>query len=212
MGAYTVPADSETRDQFKLPPSVKIVVEQIFPGSPAASVGLKRGDGLLKLQGEEVSTLPRLQQRLLTAKPGDSVVVDVARADEVMHFTVALAPRPDKPRLSGIDALRFFGDLDVAPREGDRLVVTSVMPGSEVARYKVAPGDVLQSVLSKKDWVHGAKDNSRWRSVRTVADLEARLETAYSDLDFCLGLRFKSKDGTKRELLLWEILSPTGAL
>ena len=41
---------------------------------------------------------------------------------------------------------------------------------------------------------------------------KARLETAYSDLDFCLALRFKSKDGTKRELPLCQILSPTGAL
>lgn len=77
---------------------------------------------------------------------------------------------------------------------------------------EVTLGDVLQSVLSKKDWAHGAKDNSRWRSVHTTPELEARLETAYSDLDFCLGLRFRSKDGTKREMLVWEILTPTAAL
>jgi len=212
MGAYAVPVDSETRERFSLPPHVKLVIDQIFPASPAASAGLKRGDGLLKLQGEEVSTLPRLQQSLLAAKPGDTVAMDIARAGEVVHVTVTLSPRPDKPRLTGIDALHFFGDLDVVPQDGDRLVVAAVLPGSQVAHFKVARGDVLQSVLSKKDWVHGAKDNSRWRSVRTVADLESRLEMAYSDLDFCLGLRFKSKDGTKRELLLWEILTPTGAL
>ena len=133
------------------------------------------------------------------------------RAD-VQQVAVTLSPRPERPRLTGIDALRFFAGLDLVPQGDDRLVVASVVPGSELAHYKVAAGDVLQSVLSKKDWLHGAKDNSRWRSVHTVSDLETRLETAYSDLDFSLGLRFKSKDGTKRELYLWEILSPTAAL
>jgi len=212
MGAYAVAADSESRARFKLPPQVKLFIDQIFPGSAAAAAGLKRGDGLLKVQGEEASSLPRLQERLLAAKAGEAVAVEVMRAGEARSFTLSLTPRPEKPRLAGIDALRFFGDLDIVAGEGDRLVVASVTPGSELAHIKVAPGDVLQSVLSKKDWTHGAKDNSRWRSVRTVADLEARLETAYSDLDFGLGLRFRSKDGTKREMFVWEILTPTAAL
>lgn len=212
IGSYAIAADLESRALFHLPPQVKLLIDQIFPGSPAAAAGLKRGDGLLKLQGEEVATLSRLQQRLLATKPGDPIEVEVTRAGEALSFSIRLSARPDRPRLAGIDALRFFGNLALVPGDGEKLVVASVVPGSEPARLKIAPGDVLQSVLSKKDWSHGAKDNSRWRSVRTVADLEARLETAYSDLDFYLGLRFRSRDGTKRELWLWEILTPTAAL
>jgi len=212
VGAYTVPVDSEARERYKLPPHAKLVIEQIFPGTPAAAVGLKRGDGLLKVQDEEVATLPQVQQRLLSMTTGEPVALEIARGGEVLHVSATLSLRPERPRLAGIDALRFFGNLELAPKDDDKLVVISVAPGSEIAHFKVAAGDVLQSVLSKKDWLHGAKDNSRWRSVHTVADLEARLETAYSDLDFCLGLRFKSKDGTKRELYLWEILTPTAAL
>jgi S1-C subfamily serine protease len=212
MGAYTIPVDQEIRDRFKLPLQVKLVTDQIFPGSPAIAAGLKRGDGWLKIGGEEVSSLPRVQQRLLGMKIGESVPLEVARGGEVLHLSAILAPRPERPRLAGIDALRFFGNLEIVPQDGDRLVVASVASGSELAHFKVAPGDILQSVLSKKDWEHGARDNARWRSVHTASDLEARIETAYSDLDFCLGLRFKSKDGTKREMLLWEILTPTAAL
>ena len=212
MGAFAVPADSESRARFKLPAHAKLFIDQVFPESPAAAAGLRRGDGLVKIQNEEVSTLPRLQQQFLAAKPGDTASLEIVRAGEPLRISLILARRPDKPRLAGIDALRFFGSLELVPGDGDRLVVASVAPGSAPAQIKVARGEVLQSVLSKKDWSHGAKDNSRWRSVRGVADLEARLETAYSDFDFCLGLRFRSKDGTKREVLLWEILTPTAAL
>ncbi|HYS05687.1 MAG TPA: trypsin-like peptidase domain-containing protein [Candidatus Dormibacteraeota bacterium] len=212
LGAYTIAVDSEARERYRLPPQAKLVIEQIFPGSPAAAAGLKRGDGLLKVQDEEVSTLPRVQERLLSMKTGEPVALEIMRGADVQHVAVTLSPRPERPRLAGIDALRFFAGLDLIPQGDDRLVVASVVPGSELVHYKIAAGDVLQSVLSKKDWLHGAKDNSRWRSVHTVSDLETRLETAYSDLDFALGLRFKSKDGTKRELYLWEILTPTAAL
>src|SRR6266571_311687 len=212
IGACTASADSELRARYNLPPEATLVIEEVFPGSPAASVGLRRGDGLVRVQGEGVPSLARLHDRLLTMKPGDPLTLEVARGAELRSVALALTARPERPRLGGIDALRYFGDLDLATRDEDTLVVASVTPGSELAHPKISAGDILQGVLSKKDWVHGAKDNSRWRSVHTVADLETRLETAYSDLDFYLGLRFRSKDGAKRELFLWEILTPTGAL
>ncbi|HXU13291.1 MAG TPA: trypsin-like peptidase domain-containing protein [Candidatus Binatia bacterium] len=212
IGAYAVAADPESRAKFGLPPQARLVVDQIFPGSPAAAAGLKRGDGLMKVEGEDVSSLSGLQARFLAAKPGDSMTLRIARGGESLDRPLTLVPRPDKPRLQAVDALRFFGGLELLAEGGDRLVVGTVAPGSEPALFKVGKGDILLSVLSKKDWTHGAKDNSRWRSVHTAADLEERIQTAYSDLDFCLGLRFRSKDGTKREVFLWEILTPTAAL
>ena len=212
IGAYAVPADPESRAKFGLPPQARLVVDQIFPGSPAAAAGLKRGDGILSVQGEDVSSLSGLQARFLGVKPGESLALRIARGGESLDRSLTLVPRPDKPRLQAVDALRFFGGLELLAEGGDRLVVGAVAPGSETALLKVGKGDVLLSVLSKKDWTHGAKDNSRWRSVHTAADLEGRIQTAYSDLDFCLGLRFRSKDGTKREVFLWEILTPTAAL
>ena len=212
MGAWTVSADAENRPRYKLPPEVRLVIEQVFPGSPAAAAGLRRGDGLLKLQDLEATTLPRLHERLLTAHPGDALTVTIARGAETLSRDLTLAPRPDKPRLSGVEALRYLGGVGIAPRDGDTLVVDEVVPGSAAAAEKIKPGDHLLSVLSKKDWEHGARDNSRWRSVRTTADVEERVATAYSDLDFYIGLRFKAKDGTKREMEIWWILTPTGAL
>jgi S1-C subfamily serine protease len=212
LGAHLVAADSERRERHRLPDHVKLFVAQVFPGSPAAAAGLRRGDGVVKVLGEEVGALPGLQLRLLSMKPGDAVTVEAVRPDGTVVMDLVLAPRPAKPRLDGIDALRYFGGLELVQKEGGRFVVASVFPGSMPALLKVAPGDVLLSVLSKKDWEHGARDNSRWRSVRNAADLEARLETAYSDLDFCLGLRFRARDGVRREVFLWTILTPTAAI
>ena len=210
IGALAVTVNPINREQYHLPSEIRLVIEHIFPGSPAAMAGLKRGDGLVDLAGEPVASLPRVHERLLKVPPGDKVLLGLSRGGEALKVELALAARPERPRLSAVDALRYFGELEVEAR-GEDLVVGSVEKGSNPTYYKVASGDVLKSVLSKKDWEHGAADNSRWRSVRTIAELEDRVATAYSDLDFWVGLRFKSKDGTKREMFLWQILSPTAA-
>jgi S1-C subfamily serine protease len=212
MGAYTVPADSESRRRYGLPSEVTLVVEQVFPDSPAAAAGVRRGDGLLKIDGEAATTLPRLHERLLGAKPGDKVSLSTRRKEETLQPVVTLAARPEKPRLSGQDSLRFFGGVGIGARSDNTLVVEEVTPGSTTAGSKIGPGDVLLSVLSKKDWEHGAKDNTRWRSVRTMAEIEERVATGYSDLDFCLGLRFKTKKGEKEEVLVCKFLTQTGPL
>lgn len=211
IGAFPVRADPDSRARFKLPPTVSFFVDQVFPDSPAAAVGLRRGDGLVTIGGVKVTTQALVQERLLAARPGEAVAVEVMRAGQLEQVSVTLAARPEKPRLSGVDALRFFGAVEIAVRDSDTLVVATVAPGSEPSERKILPGDVLLSVLSKKDWEHATKDNARWRSVHTIADLDERLAMAYSDLDFALGARFRSKDGTKREIYVWEILTPTAA-
>lgn len=209
-GALAVPGNPENRERYHLPSETRLVIEHVFPGSPAAAAGLKRGDGLVEVAGEPVTALPKVHERLLKVQPGEKVALGVARAAEKLKIEVTLAARPERPRLSAIDALRYFASLEVEPR-GEDLVVGAVQKGTRPASSKVSSGDVLKSVLSKKDWEHGATDNSRWRSVKTIAELEDRLATAYSDLDFWVGLRFKSKEGTKREMYVWQILSPTAA-
>lgn len=211
IGAYPVRTDPDSRARFNLPATVPYFVDQIFPGSPAAAAGLRRGDGLLTIGGVKVTTQSQVQERLLEAHPGEALAVEVMRAGRSEPVSVTLAARPEKPRLSGVDALRFFGDVEIEVRDSDTLVVSAVAPGSDASERKILPGDVLLSVLSKKDWEHGTKDNARWRSVHSLADLEERLATAYSDLDFALGARFRSKDGTRREIYVWEILTPTSA-
>jgi len=212
IGAYAVPADSDNRARHGLPADVRLIVEQVFPDSPAMAAGLRRGDGLVKVQDAAATSLPALHQRLLGAGPGEQIPLVLRRKEESLTPVVTLAPRPDRPRLSGVDSLRFFGGVGIAPRDGDTLVVSEVLSGSAIDDRKIRPGDALVSVLSKKDWEHGAKDNSRWRSVRTPADLEERVATAYSDFDFCLGLRFRTKQGEKREVLVCDFLTSTGAL
>jgi len=206
-----MPADAERRGKAGLPAQVKLIIEHVFDDSPAAAAGLRRGEGILRVDALEAAALPAIHETISKLKPGDRVTFQIARRDGTAAVPITLAARPERPRLSGIDALRLFADVHIEPRADKKLVIARIEPGTGPARRRFSPGDVLLSVLSKKDWKHGARDNSRWRSVDTIEDLETRMATAWSELDFTVGLRFRLKDGSKRELYIWEILTPTAA-
>jgi len=212
IGAYTVAADSESRALYGLPENTRRVVEIVFPDTPAAAAGLRSGDGLLKLQGEEIDSLAGLHDRLLKLKPGDPVDLVVARKSETIPIHVTATARPDRARPAGLDTLRFYGGVDLVPDRKEGLVVRRVVPGSLGAQVKVSIGDSLEKVLSKKDLEHVERANARWRSVDDVKDLERFLATAYSDYDFYVGLRFRSRNGVRHELFLWNLLGPSSAL
>jgi serine protease DegS len=210
-GILAVPADADRRSKAGLPGNVKLIVEHVFEGSPAAAAGIGPGDGLLKVDGLEAAALPAIQERIAGMKAGGPVTIDVARRGETLVVPIVLVPRPDRPRMSGVDALRLFADIRLQQEKDRKLVLARIDPGTELARLRLSVGDVLQSVLSKKDWDHGARDNSRWRSVDTFADLEERVATAWSEFDFAVGLRFRLKNGSKVEVYVWEMLTPTAA-
>jgi S1-C subfamily serine protease len=212
IGAHVEPADSDSRKLFSLGPEVRWVVEDVFPESPAQAAGLRRGDGLLKLQGEVPGTLAVVQSKLLQAKAGERWVAEVQREGKSVPLEVVLAQRPDRPRLTGRDALRLYGGFEIQAESDSRLVISRVHAGSEASGSKLKPGDALTSFFTKKDLSHVERSDARWRSVKDMADLEEQIQRAYSDLDFFLGLKFRCKDGEKRMLFLYEMLTATKAL
>jgi serine protease DegQ len=212
IGAYTLPANPENRALYGLPENVRRVIEQVFPGTPAAEAGLKTGDGIVSLQGEEVSSLTGLHDRLLRTKVGERLDLVITRRGRTMPMQITPVARPDRARFTSLDTLRFYGGLELAPQGDKALVVRRVLPGSAAAEAKVAVGDELQSVLSKKDLEHANRDNARWRQARTSEDLDRLMEMAYSDFDFFVGLKFKSRGGARHDLYLSAILGPSSAL
>jgi serine protease Do len=211
IGAYAVTPDADLRRAYGLPDEARSMVDLVFPGSPAEVAGLRRGDGLLKIQGLDPSDPVSIHSLLLEARPEDVWSFDVARRAERLRLSVTLAARPERPRLGAMDSLRFFGGLEIAAKAQAGLVVTRVTGGSEAGDAGIRPGHVLSSLLIKKDWGQAGRDDARWRSVHDLEAFEKLMPLAYSDLDFFLGLRLKASDGSKQDLFLSSLLIATTA-
>ncbi len=68
-----------------------IVVEEIFPGMPAAKAGLQKGDVILKIDGHQVDEPKDLREILMKKKGGDKVDVVIKRGDAEKTLTLDLA-------------------------------------------------------------------------------------------------------------------------
>ena len=72
-------------------------VGAIAPNAPASNSGLKIGDVVLRVDGHETGTLAQLQSEMLTKQPGETVVLDVLRSNEVVRLPVQTMSLPKSP-------------------------------------------------------------------------------------------------------------------
>ncbi len=69
-------------------------VEQAMPDTPAAKAGLRPGDVIIKVNGDDVSELPQFMSMMRKFYGGDTIKLTVKRGDETIETDLTLAPRP----------------------------------------------------------------------------------------------------------------------
>lgn len=93
-----------------LPP----VVGQVEAGEPADAAGLRPGDRILSVDGERAWSFQRVVQ-LISARPGETVPLEVQRGDEVLELRVTPKPVADEdvfgqPRQKGMISVSSVPD------------------------------------------------------------------------------------------------------
>jgi serine protease DegQ len=63
-------------------------------GGPAAAAGIRPGDVVTAIEGEDIASPEDLLAALRQRDPGDRVSVDVQRGGETRSFDVTLTDRP----------------------------------------------------------------------------------------------------------------------
>jgi serine protease Do len=66
-----------------------VVIAGLLPGAPGAEAGLKPGDVILSIDGQDVGDRRSLYRRLWTHRPGDAVTLKIFRGRETRSVTVA---------------------------------------------------------------------------------------------------------------------------
>ena len=72
----------------------KLVIDSVNPGSPAEAAGVKAGDQILRLDGQEIATLDDLEKVTGARQPGDTVPLSVQRKGETVDLTLTFGERP----------------------------------------------------------------------------------------------------------------------
>ncbi len=111
-------------------------VTSVRAGWPAAAAGIRPGDRIRSVAGQEISSGAQLQAVLVAAKAPAEVVVEREGAEEPLALAVPLKGRPYRIGIS----------WRVDDAEPQSVVLTRVIPGSAAHRAGLQPADRIYEV------------------------------------------------------------------
>ena len=170
------------------------LIEKVNPGSPAEKAGLKHGDIVLGINGEQISESGQLTARIANIAPGTTVHLKIFRDGKTFDVPVTLAPgsayanqpgQGNEPSNSenetngeqGLQGVRVqnltpdIADQLQVPASTKGVVVVSVDPNSPAADAQppLQRGDVIVEVnrkpVSNMDQFRSALENSGNKAV-----------------------------------------------
>jgi regulator of sigma E protease len=126
-------------EQF-LPPTVG----QVVPGKPADGK-LYPGDRILRVDGDEVTSFPEVQQ-VIARKAGKPVTLNIERDGK--NLEVTLTPR-DEAETRELDIVEHIGRVGIAPRF-PAAVIGVAQPESPAAQAKLQTFDQITAVNGRR--------------------------------------------------------------
>jgi Do/DeqQ family serine protease len=162
LGVTIQPVTRELADSLGLKDAKGAIVSSVASGSAAEKAGIKRGDVIQSFNGQPVSDVNSLRNRVADTPPGTAAPVVVVRDGSERTMTVRLDERSveQSARHDSSDAAGEKGALGVTvapltpelaaraglPKDAHGLVVRNVDPAGRAADAGIQPGDIIQEV------------------------------------------------------------------
>ncbi|UCH76085.1 MAG: DegQ family serine endoprotease [Rhodospirillales bacterium] len=139
---------------------IGVIVEDVYEDGPAEEAGLRPGDIIVSVAGQDVEDMQALRFRLATRRIGESIEMAVLRkkTEQRVQFKL-IAPPEDPPRnevlLEGSQPLAGARIANLSPALVDELkltgqprgvIVIGVVRRSQAARIGLRPGDILVEI------------------------------------------------------------------
>ena len=155
LGVQIQPVSQEIADGLGLKAANGALVDEAMPGTPAAKAGLKPGDVITKLNGEEVKDASDLTRHIGGLKPGEKVELTYLRdgAEKTADITLGslnseqTAKADDAPTTDS--ALKLGVQLAPANDGQHGVAIVNVDPDGLAASKGLASGDVIMEVAGK---------------------------------------------------------------
>lgn len=165
LGIYIENIDPALAKQFGLTQVNGVLVGDVTADTPASRAGLKRGDVVLKLNDEPVTTREELSLHISQMAPGSVAKLDVWRDGKAQDINVTLGQLPDSAvaengspsenstgALQGVQVQELTSDIaqQLKLSAGTHgVVITSVDQSSPAAEAGLDQGMVIQEVNHK---------------------------------------------------------------
>ena len=164
LGATLQGVTKDIADSFGLDRPNGVLVTEVVPKSPAADAGLKRGDLVTKIDGQEVEDPESFGYRLATKPLGGSAAVAVLHDGKPQTLTLKLVGAPEQPprdllKIDGESPISGATVVNISPATTDEyalrdatdgVAIVDIAAGSAAANVNFQKGDVIVAVNGKK--------------------------------------------------------------
>jgi serine protease Do len=171
LGVYIQDVGPDVARAFGLEQAGGALVGDVSPNTPASRAGLKKGDIILKLNGQPVDSRNQLTLQVSQTPPGTPVKLTIWRDGKMQDVNVTLGELPENTAknegeesnsngaLEGVNVENITPDIAQQlnlPSGTQGVVVTDVDPSSQAATTGLSRGDVIQEVNHKP--VHNVEE------------------------------------------------------
>jgi serine protease Do len=157
LGVTIQDVDADLAKAMKLPTRQGVLIADVSAGGPAARAALRRGDLVVKINGQGVDSSGKLRNLIAAAGVSGRARVDFYRDGRLQSVTVVLGELP--ANLVASAGSPGSGGLSVAPlspaarskfsiptRVNAGVVIDAVQPGGAAAQAGLQAGDVILEV------------------------------------------------------------------
>jgi len=138
----------DLQSAFNLPNGQRgVLVTGIRDGSPADKAGIKTGDVIVSVDGEDTHSTGQLRSQIGVKGIGDNVKVGIFRDKKQSFFTMKIsATKADVMDTSGKFSQLLEGARFEENPNGDGIIVAGISPNSNAAYSGLRQGDIIMSV------------------------------------------------------------------
>ncbi len=187
FGATGQAVSSEIAESLGFDRPGGVLVDNVFPDSPADRAGLNPGDVILTIDGEEIYDTQGLRYFIGLGRIGGEMVLGVLDGGDIRELTVELESAPEIPPrdITVLDGDHIFENMEVgnlSPAFSEELglsmfedgvIILDIDRSSPVRRLNVLrPGDIFESIDDE--------------DIETVDDLEDILDDVGADVSFAV--------------------------
>lgn len=172
-----------------------VVVAEVYPKTPAAEIGLEKGDVIVEMDGIRISNLFSFKNRIALSRPGQAMQLKIHRAGTTFTKEVKLTDfeqasletvKDSTVTVLGLEISEINDEIgkNFGYEKGTGVFVTDVVPGSPAAKAGLAGGVLIKSIGQL--------------AVNSLKDFYAALKVYQNRFDRGVVVYFVGRDGRVR--------------
>lgn len=176
LGINLIELDSKRADEFNTKVSEGIYVGDVLENGAARAAGIKKGDVIVKVDGMETKSGPKLQEMIGRKRPGESTKVTVNRDGSIKEFEVTLRNRDggkDIVKNNIVSDNKIFEQLGIELAELSSTDKQKMGLPNGVIVKKIYDGDVADYTQMREGFIVLKVGD---RKINTVNDFKAAIK------------------------------------